>query len=149
MFTSSTPLQPNALIIMPWMENCYHSFVNYWFHILLFKITTFVKLCMLFICALKYSSRHVRKTMFYWSLIKLLSAANKTMLNLSVHFVSFPGECYSRNESCALNYISTFLLPSLGRYLCGGLLFHEGTIRPVASVSELTWFSTYIFFIKV
>jgi hypothetical protein len=35
--------------------------------------------------------------------------------NLS--FLSVPDEDYSRNASCALNLISTFLLPSLGRYI--------------------------------
>jgi hypothetical protein len=29
-----------------------------------------------------------------------------------------PDDCYSRNASCALNLISTFLLQSLGRCLC-------------------------------
>jgi len=36
--------------------------------------------------------------------------------NLSI--LSIPDEDYSRNASCALNLISTFLLLSLGRYLC-------------------------------
>jgi hypothetical protein len=78
--------------------------------------------------------------------------------NLSI--LSVPDADYSRNVSCALNLISTFLLLSLGWYLCwwtispwgyhppssqcyyhwvdtsaGGLLVPEGIIQPVVSAS--------------
>jgi len=52
-------------------------------------------------------------------------------------------EGYYRNASCALN-ISTFLLLSLGWYLCWWTISPEGIIRPVVSVSALTWFIIYI-----
>ena len=45
--------------------------------------------------------------------------------------------------------ISTLLLLSLGRYLCGGLLVPQGIIRPVVSASALTWFIRYIYFWKL
>jgi hypothetical protein len=74
-------------------------------------------------------------------------------------------------SSNILNLISTFLLLSLGRYLCwwtfsprgyhppssqsfyhwddtsaGGLLVPDGIIRPVTSASELTCFIRYIYY---
>ena len=60
--------------------------------------------------------------------------------------LSVPDEEYFRNAWCALNYISTFLLLSVGRYLCWWTTFlllsvgrylcwwtiiPEGIIRPV------------------
>jgi hypothetical protein len=35
---------------------------------------------------------------------------------------------------------------SLSRYSAGGLLVPEGIIRPVISVSALTWFIRYIYY---
>jgi hypothetical protein len=82
--------------------------------------------------------------------------------------MGLPDDGYSRNETCTLISISTFFLPSLGRYLwwwtispwgynppssqcfnhlvdtsAGGLLFSEGNIHPVVRVSALTWFIWY------
>ena len=53
--------------------------------------------------------------------------------------LGIPGEGYSRNASCTLNLISTFLLLSLVDTSAGGLLVLEGIIRPVVSVSITGW----------
>ena len=60
----------------------------------------------------------------------------------SLSILRVPDECYSRNASCAMNLISTFLLLSLGRNLCFGV--PENIIRPVVSASKLTWSIRYI-----
>ena len=49
---------------------------------------------------------------------------------------------FSRNASCALNLIFTFLLLSLGQYICW-VIVPDGFTRPVVSVSALTWFISY------
>jgi len=60
--------------------------------------------------------------------------------------IKFPTEFSDKNNSrhatYTLNYISTFL----GRYLCE-LLVSESITNPVISVSALTWFIRYIYFI--
>ena len=47
---------------------------------------------------------------------------------------------YSRNSSCTLNLISTFVLLSLGRYLCWWTISTRNIICPVVSASTPTWF---------
>jgi len=44
--------------------------------------------------------------------------------------LSVPDEGYSRNVSCAINLISTFLLLSLGRYLCRWTISPRGYYPP-------------------
>ena len=60
--------------------------------------------------------------------------------------LSAPDEVYSGNTSCAFYLISTFLLLSLGRYLCWWTVSPDSIIRPVVCASALTWFRRYIFY---
>jgi len=43
--------------------------------------------------------------------------------------LSVPGEGYFRNAWCAVNYISTFLLLSVGRYLCWWTIISRGYVQ--------------------
>jgi hypothetical protein len=43
-------------------------------------------------------------------ILKFVNAIQLNKFNLSTFFFSVPGEDYSRNVSCTLNLISTFLL---------------------------------------
>ena len=45
--------------------------------------------------------------------------------------LSVRNEEYFRNAWCELNYISMFLLLSVGRYLCWWAIIPESIIRPV------------------
>jgi hypothetical protein len=58
--------------------------------------------------------------------------------------LSVPDEGYSRYASCALHLISTFLLLSLGQYLCSWTISPGGYHLASISVSALKWRSTYI-----
>ena len=59
---------------------------------------------------------------------------------------SLPDADYFRNASSVLNYISTFVLLSLGRYLCWWIIRTESITCPIVSVSALTWILTYIYY---
>jgi len=56
---------------------------------------------------------------------------------IRVYLLNVPDVGYSRNESCALNLISTFLLLSLGRYLCWWTISPWGYHPPSSQ-----WFGT-------
>ena len=60
--------------------------------------------------------------------------------------LSLPDEDYFRNASSVFNYISTFVLLSLGRYLCWWIIRTESITCPIVSVSALTWIVTYIYY---
>ena len=53
-------------------------------------------------------------------------------------------EFLSRNALCAPNLISTFYYYHWINTYAGGLLVPAAIIRPVVSVSALTWFIIYI-----
>jgi hypothetical protein len=74
--------------------------------------------------------------MINWLVSKVEEANIILLSNLSI--LRVPEEGYSRNASCALNLMSTFLMLSPGRYICCWTISLDGIIRPVVSVSVLT-----------
>jgi len=53
---------------------------------------------------------------------------------------------HQTNKQITLNLISSFLLLSLGRYLCWWTISPENIIQPVISASTVTWFMKYIYY---
>jgi hypothetical protein len=74
------------------------------------------------------------------------SIQNRQFTRLYLSILSVHDDGYSRNASCALNWISTFYCYHWVDTSPGGLLVPEGIIRPVVSVSALTWFIRYIYY---